>query len=171
MNCNGGVRPAAWAGLAPALILAGTAIFLFLLDSLSRRSMSREILAGTATAGALASLGVAVWFTVAGVGAPGMENGHGVITLFDGGNAFVGDGLFVVDQLALFFMIIVAVVTALVAVASYDYMDGHAHQAEYYSLLVLAATGMSLMAAANSLVTIFIALELASLRRTRSSRF
>ncbi|SDQ34180.1 NADH-quinone oxidoreductase subunit N [Natronobacterium texcoconense] len=144
-----------WAALSPALILAATALVLFLIDSISPRSSSRSLLAGTAAVGSLVSLGVAVWFTVAGVGTPGMDGGRGVITLFD--------GQFVVDQMALFFMIVVAVVTALVAVASYDYMEGHAYQAEYYSLMVLAATGMSLMAAANSLVTIFIALELASL--------
>jgi NADH-quinone oxidoreductase subunit N len=51
----------------------------------------------------------------------------------------------------------------MVAVASYDYLRGHDHQAEYYSLLMFAATGMSLMAAANSLATAFVALELASL--------
>ncbi len=143
-----------WAALAPALLLAGTALALFIIDSIQPHSSDRGILAGTATVGSLASLTVAVWFLLAGVGQPGLE-GLGVIELFD--------GQFVVDQMALFFMIIVAVVTALISVASYDYMDGHAYQAEYYSLVMLAATGMALMAAANSLVTIFIALELASL--------
>ncbi|MFP8953028.1 NADH-quinone oxidoreductase subunit N [Natrialbaceae archaeon A-arb3/5] len=143
-----------WAALAPALILAGTALALFLFDSISPRSTNRALLAGTAAIGSLASLGTAVWFTVAGVGAPGTD-GFGVIELFD--------GQLVVDQLALYFMIIVAVVTALVAIASYDYLQDHAYQAEYYSLVMLAATGMAMMAASNSLVTIFIALELASL--------
>ncbi|RQG97250.1 NADH-quinone oxidoreductase subunit N [Natrarchaeobius chitinivorans] len=143
-----------WAALAPMLLLAGTALALFVIDSISPRSTNRTILAGTATAGSLAALAVAVWFTAAGVGAPGMD-GFGVIELFD--------GQLIVDQMALYFMIVVAVVTALVSVASYDYMEGHAYQAEYYSLVMLAATGMATMAAANSLVTIFIALELASL--------
>ncbi|AFZ72097.1 NADH-quinone oxidoreductase subunit N [Natronobacterium gregoryi] len=149
------IELAGWTALAPPLLLAATALVLFLVDSISPRSSSRSLLAGTTVAGSLVSLAVAVWFTAAGVGTPGMDGGRGVITLFD--------GQFVVDGMALFFMIVVAIVTALVAVASYDYMDGHAYQAEYYSLMVLAATGMSLMAAANSLVTIFIALELASL--------
>ncbi|WP_255190557.1 NADH-quinone oxidoreductase subunit N [Natronobeatus ordinarius] len=141
-----------WTALTPALILALTALALFVVDSINPRATNRTLLAGTATAGALASLGVAVWFTVAGVGQA--ETG-GAIDLFG--------GQLVVDGMALFFMTVVAVVTAMVAVASYDYMDGHAYQAEYYSLVLLAATGMSTMAAANSLVTIFIALELASL--------
>ena len=143
-----------WTALAPALLLAATALVLFVIDSISPRSTDRTLLAGTAVTGSLASLAVAVWFTAAGVGRTGID-GFGVIELFD--------GQLVVDQMALYFMIIVAVVTALIAVASYDYMDGHAYQAEYYSLVMLAATGMAMMAAANSLVTIFIALELASL--------
>ncbi|AXR78908.1 NADH-quinone oxidoreductase subunit N [Natrarchaeobaculum sulfurireducens] len=143
-----------WAALAPALLLVATAMVLFIIDSINPRSTNRELLAGTAVVGSLASLGVAVWFIFAGVGQPGTD-GFGVIELFD--------GQLVVDQMALFFMIVVAIVTALVSVASYDYMDGHSYQAEYYSLVLLAATGMATMAAANSLVTIFIAMELASL--------
>nr|WP_290817153.1 NADH-quinone oxidoreductase subunit N [Halovivax sp.] len=142
------------AALAPALILAATAGVLFLIDGLNPGKSSRALLAGTTAVGALASLGVAVWFLLAGVGTP-TPDGHGEISVFG--------GQLVVDQLALFFMIVVAVVTALVAIASYDYMDGHAYQAEYYTLVALAATGMATMAAANSLVTVFIALELASL--------
>ncbi|QLG50732.1 NADH-quinone oxidoreductase subunit N [Natrinema halophilum] len=143
-----------WAALAPALILAGTALVLFLLDSINPYSTNRTLLAGTAVVGSLSSLAVAVWFTAAGVGATGIEN-YGVIEI-------MGDQ-FVVDQLALYFMSIIAVVTALVTVASHDYLRDHTYQAEYYSLVILAATGMSMMAAANSLVTIFIALELTSL--------
>ncbi|MDQ2051982.1 NADH-quinone oxidoreductase subunit N [Natronolimnohabitans sp. A-GB9] len=143
-----------WAALGPALLLAATALMLFLFDSISPRSTNRSLLAGTAAAGSLASLAVAVWFTAAGVGTPTAEGGRGVIDPTHG---------FVVDQLALYFMIVVAIVTALIVVASYDYLVDHAYQAEYYSLVILAATGMSLMAAADSLVTIFIALELASL--------
>ncbi|ELZ10575.1 NADH-quinone oxidoreductase subunit 2 [Natrinema thermotolerans DSM 11552] len=143
-----------WLALAPALILAATALVLFLFDSINPHSTNRTVLSGTTVIGALASLAVAVWYAAAGVGATGIEN-YGVIDIMD--------GQFVVDQLALFFMIVVAIVTALVAVASHDYLQDHTYQAEYYSLLVLAATGMSMMAVSNSLVTVFIALELTSL--------
>ncbi|WP_306057305.1 NADH-quinone oxidoreductase subunit N [Natronococcus wangiae] len=144
-----------WAALAPVLILVATALVLFVFDSITPRTTNRSLLAGTSAIGSLAALGVAVWFMLAGVGRPSINGGRGVVELFG--------GQFVVDQMALYFVIVVAVVTALVAVASYDYMEDHAYQAEYYSLVMLAATGMASMAAANSLVTIFIALELASL--------
>src|SRR6056297_1583427 len=142
------------AALGPALVLAATALVVFVIDSLRPHAPARGLLAGTTTLGALAALGVGFWFLLAGVGAPATD-GRGVLSLFG--------GQLVVDQLALYFMIVTAVVTALVAIASYDYMDGHAHQGEYYSLVLLAATGMATMAAANSLVTVFLALELASL--------
>ncbi|WP_254767536.1 NADH-quinone oxidoreductase subunit N [Salinilacihabitans rarus] len=144
-----------WTALAPALLFALTALALFVYDSIEPRSTNRTVLAGTATVGSLASLTVAVWFVLAGVGTPGVDGGNGVVDLFG--------GQFVVDQLTLFFSIVVAVVATLVSIASYDYMEGHAYQAEYYSLVMLAATGMTTMAAANSLVTVFIALELSSL--------
>ena len=144
-----------WTALGPALILAATALVIFGIDSVSPHQTHRGLLAGTATVGALASLAVGVWFLLAGVGTPAVDGGTGDFT-------FLGDQL-VVDQFALFFMVVVAVITALVTVASYDYMAGHDYQAEYYSLVLLAATGMAFMAAANGLVTVFIALELASL--------
>ncbi|MHC3439419.1 NADH-quinone oxidoreductase subunit N [Natrialbaceae archaeon A-gly3] len=146
-----------WAALGPALILAATALLLFVIDSINPRKTNRPLVAGTATAGSLASLAVTVWYLLAGVGTPAGDGGRGEFHLF-------GDpGQFVVDEMALFFMVVVAVVTAMVAVASYDYMRDHTYFAAYYSLVLLAATGMATMAAANSLVTIFIALELASL--------
>ncbi|WP_137289892.1 NADH-quinone oxidoreductase subunit N [Natronorubrum halophilum] len=144
-----------WAALAPALIMAATAMALFIFDSISPRSTNRSLLATVAAGGSLASLAVAVWFIFAGVGTPTVDGGLGVVDILG--------GQLVVDQLALYFMIVVSIVTALVSVASYDYLVDHAYQAEYYSLVVLAATGMSMMAASNSLVTVFIALELASL--------
>jgi proton-translocating NADH-quinone oxidoreductase chain N len=144
-----------WAALAPVLILVATALLLFVFDSINPRTTNRALFAGTSAVGSLAALAVAVWFMVAGVGTPSVDGGRGVVDLFG--------GQIVVDQLALFFIIVVTVVTALVSVASYDYMEDHAYQSEYYSLMLLAATGMATMATANSLVTIFIALELASL--------
>ena len=143
-----------WAALAPVLALLAAAFVIFVLDSIKPGGVHRSLLAGTTVVGALLSLGFAVWYLLAGVGTPAPE-GHGEFRLF-------ADQI-VVDQLALFFVVITAVVVALVAIASYDYMDGHAYQAEYYSLLLLAASGMATMAVSNSLVTAFIAIELASL--------
>ncbi|ACV48040.1 MULTISPECIES: NADH-quinone oxidoreductase subunit N [Halomicrobium] len=142
-----------WTALSPTLLLGLTAIVLLLVDSIDPDSSNNELLAGVAGLGSIAAAATSVWFIVAGTGLPA-ENGE-LISLFD-------DQL-VVDQMALFFSFLVASVLTLVVVASYDYMADKARQAKYYSLTVMAATGMSLLGSANGLAVAFVALELASL--------
>jgi NADH-quinone oxidoreductase subunit N len=141
-----------WTATAPILALAATALVLLLVDTIDPDSSNSSLLAGVATAGSLVSFGLAGWFLVAGTGQPATG---GAITLY--GNALVVDGM------ALFFQLIFASVTALVVIASFDYLEGQRYQGEFYSLTIFAATGMSLMAASNSLATVFVSLELASL--------
>jgi NADH-quinone oxidoreductase subunit N len=129
-----------------------TALVLFLYDAVDPDSENSELLAGISVAGSLVSLGFTGWYLVAGTGQP---RRNGAITLF-------GDSL-VVDGMALFFTALIASVVTLVVLASYDYVKDERYQAEYYSLLLLAASGMAMMSTANSLATGFIALELASL--------
>jgi proton-translocating NADH-quinone oxidoreductase chain N len=137
-----------WAALAPAIVLGLTALLLLVVDSIYPHTRDNPILAGISTLGAVVAGGLAAWFLASGTG----EN---PISLY--GSAMV------VDTMSLFFVLIFTSVTALVSVASYDYLKGNSYQAEYYSLVVLAATGMTLMASSNSLATVFISLELASL--------
>ncbi|MGM0592088.1 MAG: NADH-quinone oxidoreductase subunit N [Halobacteriota archaeon] len=141
-----------WTATAPTLILGLTALVLLLVDSIDPDSTNNRLLAGLTVVGSLASFAVAGWFLVAGTG---QESTGGAIYLY-------GDAL-VVDGMSLFFTLIFTSVTAMVAVAGYDYLEGEKHQAEFYSLVLFAATGMTLMAAANSLATVFVSLELASL--------
>jgi len=75
---------------------------------------------------------------------------------------------FVVDAFALFFNTAILAVTALVLVSSTEYIegfypDGKENLTEFVVLVLFATTGMLLMASARSLVTAFIALELAAL--------
>ncbi|MBV0924646.1 NADH-quinone oxidoreductase subunit N [Halomicroarcula limicola] len=144
-----------WAALAPALALGVTALALLLIDSVDPDTTNTGLLGGVSVAGSLVSLAFAVWFIFGGTGIPQSEGGQGVATLFN--------GQLVVDQMALFFMIIVASVTALVTLASTDYVREHAYQAEFYALVLLSASGMAILSAANSLATAFVAFELVSL--------
>jgi len=144
-----------WAALAPAGALAITALVLFLIDMIDPDESNPGRLVGTALVGTLVSLGYAAWFFAEGVGVPESEGGRGVVELFA--------NQLVVDRMSLFFALIFTSVTALVIVASYDYLKSHEDQAEFYSLVLLAATGMTLMASANSLSVAFISLELLSL--------
>ncbi|RNJ26876.1 NADH-quinone oxidoreductase subunit N [Halosegnis longus] len=141
------VEPA-WAATAPVLVLVATALALFLVDSIDPESNRPRLLSGVAFVGALAAMGVSLVYLLTGVGVE-------PISLYG--------GQLVVDQMALFFQVIVTSVTAVVVLGSHDYLDSHAYQAEYYTLIMLAVTGMAVMAAAGSLAVAFIALELASL--------
>ncbi|WP_255150436.1 NADH-quinone oxidoreductase subunit N [Halorarius halobius] len=137
-----------WAAVAPTLVLGVTALALFVFDSIDPDSSNNPVLAGIAFVGALASMAVSGVYLAAGVGSPPVE---------------LYGGQLVVDGMALFFQFIFTSVTALVCLASLDYLEDLDYQAEYYMLVVLAATGMTLMAAAGSLAVGFVALELASL--------
>ena len=143
-----------WAALAPTGVLALTALLLFLYDTAVPESRDSAWLAGISVTGALGTLGVTGWYLVAGTG---QTRTGGQITI-------LGDmPSLVVDGMSLFLTALVASVVTLVVLASYDYVAGRQNQAEYYSLIFLAATGMSLMGSANSLVTALLALELSSL--------
>jgi len=142
----------AWAALAPMTVFALTALVLFVYDAVEPESHNSALLAGISVVGSLLALGITGWYLVAGTGQP---RRNGAIELF-GGNL-------VVDGMSLFFTALIASVVTLVVLASYDYLQGHDYQAEFYSLAMLAATGMAMMSTANSLATAFVSLELASL--------
>jgi len=134
--------------LAPALVLVATAMVLFLVDSIDPDSTNHGLVAGVTLLGTLSALGTAV-------------------ALLLGAGPSIGTTLFadqlVVDRASLLLAVIVTSVTALVVLASYDYLESIPQKSEFYSLTLLAATGMVLMAHANSLATVFVALELSSL--------
>jgi NADH-quinone oxidoreductase subunit N len=135
--------------LTPQLILGTTALLVLGVSAIAPDEESNALLATISAAGTLLTAGVAAWFLAAGTG----------------DYRFVQfDGALIVDALSLFFAFIVGSVATLVVVASYDYLEGREHNiATYYSLVLLAATGMTLMASANSLVTVFVSIELSSL--------
>ncbi len=76
-------------------------------------------------------------------------------------NAAFG-GAFRVDGVTQFFRVVFLLAGALVLLLSLDRNWGD-HEGEYYGLLVLSLLGMTLMAAAGELVTIYVALELTSI--------
>ncbi|MFW6317334.1 MAG: NADH-quinone oxidoreductase subunit N [Halorubrum sp.] len=138
--------------LLPVLLLGFTGLALLLVDTVSPDTRSNTSMAVVSALGALASLAATVWFVAAGTG--GADTG-GAITLF-------ADAI-KVDTMALFFIAIFASVTSLVVVAAHDYFHDHPNPATFYSLTLFAATGMSLLAVANSLAVVFVALEMVSL--------
>ncbi|GAA0719516.1 NADH-quinone oxidoreductase subunit N [Halorubrum trapanicum] len=137
--------------LLPALLLAVTGLALLLVDTIRPDARSNTSMAIVGAIGSLAALAATVWLTASGGVSP------------DGGAVYLFADAIKVDTLALFFTAIFASVTALVLVAGHDYFHDHANPAAFYSLVTFAATGMALLAVANSLAVVFVALEMVSL--------
>ncbi len=138
--------------LLPVLLLGSTGLALLLVDTLRPDTRSNTSTAVVSALGALASLAATVWFVASGTGS---GDTGGAILLF-------ADAI-KVDTMGLFFTAIFASVTSLVVVAAHDYFHDHPNPATFYSLTLFAATGMSLLAVANSLAVVFVALEMVSL--------
>src|SRR5579863_6118130 len=69
-----------------------------------------------------------------------------------------------VDSFSVFFHFLVAAITGVVVLSSFEYMRVQEIRAgEYYALVLFGAVGMSLMSSAVELVLIFIALEISSI--------
>ncbi|PSQ19662.1 oxidoreductase [Halobacteriales archaeon QS_8_69_26] len=150
-----------WTALAPVLLFALTGMLVLLVDTFFPDTRRRSVLSGLSTLGSLAAVAVSGWFILSGPGTafpPAPDSGA-----TEGGPILLFQGQLTVDAMALLFFVVVGSVAALVSIASYDYLEEHSYQGAYYSLVMLAATGMALMATANSLAVAFIALELSSL--------
>jgi NADH-quinone oxidoreductase subunit N len=135
--------PVALAVVAPILVLVGAGLVILLLDLVPRR-VSKTHLAGVALAGVVGALLVSIvrW--------------NGI------GRAF--HDMVVLDNYALFFDIVICYAAALVLLLSVDYLRrAGAESGEYYGLVLFSAAGMMLLASANDLVVVFLAIELMSL--------
>ena len=146
--------------LSPYLAMAGAGVFVILLDLvLPQRSKSLlPYFAFAALAGPFVmSL---IQFYDLGGGA----------NLLKGAEAFATEDPSIllsaisVDRFALFFNFLVIGSVALVVLASTDYVRNlQRFQSEYFGLILFAATGMMLLAAATELITIYVSLELTTL--------
>jgi NADH-quinone oxidoreductase subunit N len=125
--------------LSPEISLLASAVVVILLDLFIRRKGLLAIVS-------LAGLGVAFGFTVA---------------LWGGNSQSVFNNMLVIDKFALFFKLLFLVISALVILASTDYVSKFEHfQGEYHAIVLLSTLGMMLISAATELISIFIALEL-----------
>jgi NADH-quinone oxidoreductase subunit N len=133
----------AWRAIAPELALVGGAILTLLIDAF-RPHVRRSVLA-TLT---LATVGLSSWFT---------------FDLKDH-RAVVMQGTLAVDGVALFGKLILLATCAMAVLISYHYLsDRRIHRGEYYPLILFATAGMTLLAGANDLLLVFLALEVLSL--------
>jgi NADH-quinone oxidoreductase subunit N len=129
--------------LLPEIILTVMATFLMVLDPIVQRRSSTIF--GTLS---ILSLIAALFGAVAAYAQAGTAFG----------------GMLVVDGFATFFRVLVIVVGILTILPSYRFLARQdAETGEYHALLLYSIAGQCLMASANELVMIFIALEISSI--------
>lgn len=133
-----------WGAIAPELILGGAALILLLLDAFVKDRV-REI---------------STWVALTAVGLAFVD----VYYLWSNGDASALYGQVSSDKFAVFFDGVILVSAAFAILLSESYIVRSSFDpGEYYALLLASAVGMMLMAAGNSLIVIFLALELLSL--------
>jgi NADH-quinone oxidoreductase subunit N len=138
--------PLSFGPVAPELILIGFGLALLLLDAIVRR-VSHAVLA----AGAL------VGIAAAGVWDATLWNHHGSLTVLG--------GMVATDRFAVFSRIVLLSVAAIGVLFGYHYFEraGEEAKGEYYAILLLCTSGMTLIAASANLLMVFLALEILSL--------
>jgi NADH-quinone oxidoreductase subunit N len=128
--------------LAPEILLASAGLLLLLAGSIGRGMGNRESALVTIVSLAL----------TAGV----LLRVHSVVP----GRLLILNGSFVLDGFSFFWKMLVLIATALTVLISIRFIDeGNYRGAEYYSLLLLATSGMLFMASGYTLLTIWIGLE------------
>lgn len=125
--------------VAPEIVVLVTALLVMVAD-LFLPGEQKARLAWVALVGVVAAAGVSFY-------------------LWDGSNPTL-QGMLAADGYALFLNLVLLAAAALAILLS---LDTHLPRGEYYALLLLSTAGMMLMAAAVSLITIFMALEILSL--------
>jgi len=130
--------------ILPEIVLALFGMLIMVLDPLMDEHRSQKTLGALALVGALGAL---------------------VATLFQSqyrGLAFWS--MVQVDSFSLFFHFLVAAVTAVVILSSYEYMAVQEIRAgEYYALVLFATVGMMFLACGYDLISLYISLELMAL--------
>lgn len=106
------------------------------------RQINHENLAYLSVGGVIATLINLIWFDYTGV------------------QGALFKDMFVLDGVAIFFKILVLISTALVLLASIDYVKSFKFfRGEYYFLVMMSALGMMFMASAQDLLSVFVTLE------------
>jgi len=139
-----------YVALLPEIVLSLFGMLIMLLDPVMDERRSQRTLGGIALLGAFAAL-IATFFQAHFLNHTGAS-----------GLAFWN--MIKVDAFSIFFHVVVAAITILVILSSYEYMEVQQIRAgEYYGLILFGAVGMALMSSAMELVLIFIALEISSI--------
>src|SRR3954467_13627141 len=130
--------------LLPELILIVFGTVVMLVEPFVDQQSDRKQLGVIALIGALLSIAASVYQTG--------YMGYGFVHMLR------------VDTFSIFFHVLIGIITAVVILASFEYLEvQQIKYGEYYGLILLGAVGQMLMSSAVELVLIFIALEISSI--------
>jgi NADH-quinone oxidoreductase subunit N len=142
--------PIDWYAIAPAMALFGAALLIVIVRALARRS--RHVFDAALVIAAVGVITSAVFTYV---------QWH--IVRHDGPYQAIA-GMVAVDGFSVFVSTVVLISLALALLISVGYLRRERLEApEYVALMMLSATGMLVMASANDLIAIFLALEILSI--------
>ena len=140
-------RSADWVLLAPELVLTSAGLLLMILG-ISFSKAKEEFLGFLAVLSVLLTA-IALVFAAA---QPGRGSGP------------ILGGMFILDNFALFFKVLILLSLALTVLASVRFVGSSPYPAgEYYALVLLAGVGMLFMVSGTNLASIYISLELMAL--------
>jgi NADH-quinone oxidoreductase subunit N len=129
--------------LLPLLILVAGALLALMLEVFLKRD-NKDHIAYLSIAGLIGCIAVCIVFW------------NDILTYFG--------GYLILDNMALFFSVILAIATLLVILLSMKYMVlQNVNIGEYYPLLLLALSGMFIMVSSHNLLVIFLGLEVLSM--------
>ncbi|MEZ5373623.1 MAG: NADH-quinone oxidoreductase subunit N [Microthrixaceae bacterium] len=135
-----------WHAIAPEVVLAAVALLIVVLDSVMLER-AKPLIPGLAGLGFLAALIPVLTLATSSVEVRGTF-----------------DGAFIINDRALALKALFLVTGYIVVLLSTKYMaEGDYWESEYYALMMCSVLGMTVMASAMDLITIFIALELLSI--------
>ncbi len=130
--------------LSPELILCAMGLVVLGCDLIWRDEEDKNWLPRLAVAGLILALGATIFLW--GTDQPLLS------------------AMMTVDAFALFFKVIAILVTALVALASIDYLKGRTpYRFEFYALLLFVTLSMTLASSAINLITIYLSMEFLSI--------
>jgi NADH-quinone oxidoreductase subunit N len=130
--------------ILPELIFCAFGMLIMVLEPTLPAQRSRKPLGILAFVGCLAAFAASI-----------AQNSHY-------GTSF--SGMVRVDGFSIFFHCLIALISAVVILASLEYLDvQQIRSGEYYALILFGSAGMALMSSAVELVLIFIALEISSI--------
>ncbi|MBV9145894.1 MAG: NADH-quinone oxidoreductase subunit N [Acidobacteria bacterium] len=130
--------------ILPELVLTVWGIIVMVVDPLLPDTNTRRSLGIFSFVGTLVALGTSIYQT-----------------------NYMGSGWFDfvrVDEFSIFFHVLICAISAIVILASFEYLEAQQiRSGEYYGLILFGTVGMVLMSSAVELVLIFIALEISSI--------